>query len=398
MAFDSRGAIATYRGWHALEESIPASVRASVIDFDLVPDIADQERFSSRGEVAARIDQLRAGFDPVGEVEEFMLAKLTASATYLRCLAGERLEFYEHVRGMLGVTPELVAEDQVAEQRAVVYSLLRGFGVRFRNDTVDAESFAAFEQTIQLDQEAALGEADAAAARFLPALPQLLGFGDTSIPYRTSAATVDAYWFCWAAGRRDDMVLTFNFHPDNRWRRGDLEFLTIHEVCGHFLHSTLVAKRVAAGELDPLLGITTVQGDQAFIDEGVADALAYFFEADLPLSPHGLLAREQRLLRDYLNNNAHILVNMGWPQEQLLASMLTNPFTPEAYAQRNLATWVSHPLYRAYQYAYGIGQKYHRRLATRLDREQRIRYARYALSTYVTPESLKAHAEEIART
>lgn len=396
MSFDSRAAIAVYRGWHALEESLPAESRASVIDFDLVPEIEDREQFSSRDEVAARIEQLRASFDPSDEVGEFILAKLSASATYLRCLAGEQLEFYQHVRGMLGITPELVPAEQVADQREKVHGLLRDLGVRFGGDGPDPTSFFEFEARIRLDQAGALEEADSAAGQFVPAIQQVLGFGDLRIPFRTAADIADAYWYAWASGSRDDMVLRLNFHDTNHWRRGDLEFLMLHEVCGHFQHATLVARGIQAGELDPFIGITTVHDPQAFIDEGSADALTHFFEDDVPLSPYGVLAREQRVLRDYLNNNAHILVNMGWPHDELLASILTNPFTVESYARRNLATWVGHPLVRSYQYSYGIAQKYHRRWAAGMNREQRIRYLQYALTRYVTPDRLIAQADEIA--
>jgi hypothetical protein len=398
MSFDSRSAIAVYRGWHALEESLPAESRASVIDFDLVPDIANRERFSSRDEVRARIEQLRGTVDQTDEVGEFIFAKLNASLTYLRCLAGEQLEFYEHVRGMLGKTPELVSGEQIAAQRHVVLSLLRDFGVQLAGEQPDPASFSAFDHSIRLDQAAALDESASAAERFIPAIQQLLGFGDIRIPFRTEADIADAYWVAWASGGRDDLLLRLNFHEANHWRSGDLEFVMLHEVCGHFLHATLVARRIQAGELDPFLGITTVHDPQAFMDEGSANALGHFFEEDVPLSPYGVLSREQRLLRDYLNNNAHVLINMGSPHDELLASMLTNPFTVEAYARRNLATWPRHPLLRSYQYAYGIGQKYHQRWATRMSREQRIRYLRYALSTYVTPDRLIARADEIART
>ncbi len=397
MSFDARAAIAAYRGWHALEDSLPTDSSVEVIDFDLVPEIGDLEPFSSRAQVAARIEELQGSVDPVDDVGEFILAKLNASAVYLRCLAGEQLEFYEHVRGMLGVTPELVSNDHVDERREVVFALLRDLGVRFEGSKPEPGSFAAFDESIRIFEQDASAEAGAAAERFLPAITRLLGVGDLQIPYRTAADSVDAYWYAWAAGGRDDMVLTLNFHPTIHWRRGDLEFLMLHEVCGHFLHAALVARRIQAGDLDPFVGITAVHDPQAFGDEGSADALGHFFQDEAPLSPYGVLAREQRLLRDYLNNNAHILINMGWPHDELLASMLTNPFTVEAYARRNLATWTSHPLRRSYQYVYGIAQKYHRRWAALMNREQRLEYMRYALTTYVTPDRLMARANEIAK-
>jgi hypothetical protein len=395
MGFDSHAAIAAYRGWQALEETFPEDARAQVIDFDLVPEITDHERFASRDEVAARLRQLHKTVDPTDDVGVFIASKLHASMVYLRALSGERLEFYEHVRAMLGKTPELISEEQVAEQRAAVFGLLRDAGVRITDSRPDPESFAAFDDSILVSREAAIEEASTAAAAVLPAMPELLGFGDVRIPYRVEPQRADAYWYAWASGGRDDMRLRLNFHEANRWRKGDVEFLMRHEVCGHFLHATNVARRIQAGELDPFLGITTVHDPQGFMDEGSADAMAYYLDDDFPMSPHGLLAREQRRLRDYLNNNAHILINTGGSHDELLASILTNPFSEEAYARRNLAAWPHHPLVRAYQYAYGIGHKYHRRWAERMGREQRIRYLRYALTRYVTPDRLIAEADAI---
>ncbi|MCL4368775.1 MAG: hypothetical protein M1337_06375, partial [Actinobacteria bacterium] len=315
---------AVYRGWDALEQQFHAEERAAVIDFDLVPEITESEHFDTRDQVLARILELRDTVQPVDEIGEFILAKLGASAHYLRALQGEQVEFYQHVRNILGVTPELISEQVIAEQRARVFSLLASLGVPFNGETPDPAGFKAFDDRILIDEAQAKAEADEADARFRPIVLSLLGLGDLQIPYHTELVSEDAYWRAWTSGTKNDLLLRYNFHRTHRWRQGDMEVLTLHEVCGHFVHAVCMARRIEAGELDPFIGITTVHDPHGFMGEGIADALTYFFPEEIGLSAHAVLAREQYKWRDYLNNNAHILVNMGWPEDRLLAYLLDN--------------------------------------------------------------------------
>ncbi len=393
MVFDSREAIAVYRGWHELELRLDPARPLQIIDFDLVPEINDSRHFDSREEVLSRLAELRRSVEVKDETTEFIAAKLGASTFYLRCLSSPLPEFYEHVRSMLGKTPELIDDETINRQRQKVIRLLRKQGVRIRSGQPDPESLSSFLSSIEISPQQAEDVAKESARSFLAELLPILGFTGIDVHYSFERADQPDYWYAWTSGTKHELVLRFNFHKDVKWRQGDPEFLAIHEVCGHLLQAVLMANRITAGDLDPFMGITTVHDPHAFMGEGVADGLTYFFEDRLQLSDLGILAREQRALRDYMNNNAHIRVNTGGRDgQQLLENLLTHPFAVRGYSERNLENWRSDPLRRAYQYAYGISRKYHERFAARMNWKEKVAYIRYALTRYVTPRRLIAFA------
>jgi hypothetical protein len=371
-----------------LEESLPKGVGVSIVDFDLVPEYPEAEPFTSREQVLPRLLALREQVEVRDETTEFIRAKLNASVYYLRLLQGAEAEYYEHVRTMLGITPELIPEDEVDRQRRKLVALLKRLGLRFPSRRPHPADFRAFDDAIRLTKEQAEKDANAQAAKFLPVVLDLLGFPELKVSYRIQLVEEEAYWRGWTSGRKDDLLLRFNFHRNHRWRRGDMEYLTLHEVCGHFVHAALLARRIEAGELDPFIGISSVHDPHGFMGEGIADGLTYFFPDEIPLSPYGVLAREQTILRYYLDNNAHIRVNLGDSPLRLLGYLQRNPFTPFATADLNLQRWRHNPLLRAYQYSYGIACKYHRRFAERMNRAQKVAYLRYAFQRYVTPQRL----------
>lgn len=397
--FDSREAIAVYRGWDALEKNLPESQRVEVIDFDLVPEIQDTEHFENRREVLARILELRDSIEVIDETSEFLQAKLCASGHYLRALEGEQFEFYEHVRAMLGITPELIPEDAIGQQQAIVVDLLGGLGVPSEDGQPVKQAFSAFEKAVRIYEEEAAVQAELAEQRFLPTVLSLLGMEALQVSHQPIEFVRErAYWRGWSSGTRGSFLLRYNFHPNHLWRQGDMEFLTLHEVCGHFVHAASLAREIQEGRLDPFIGITVVHDPHGFMGEGIADAMSYFFPKNIRLSPYGVLACEQYKWRDYLNNNAHILVNMGWPEGRLLRYLLSNPFTPRRSAALNLDRWRTSPLFRAYQYAYGISRKYHERFAADLTHEQKIAYLRWAFTRYVTPRRVIEYLEELTGT
>lgn len=394
--FDWREAIAVYRGWQALEETSPTEQRAAVIDFDLVPEIGDCESFSSRGEVFERIVRLRDSVDVVDEETEFIRAKLHASSHYLRALQGEEFEFYEHIQNMLALTPELVSEETTKGQGGTVVDLLRSFSVREEAGVPIKESFESFDSSISVEIDEARQEAKAAADVFLPIVTEVLGFDDVHLDYEVQFVEEEAYWLAWASGVKDHYLLRFNFHPIHKWRRGDMEYLVLHEICGHFLQANRLANGIREKKVSPFLGVTSVHDPHTFLGEGIADALTYFFPDVIPLSNYAILSREQRNWRDYLNNNAHILINMGWSKQTMVQYLLQNPFTNSESVRLNLDRWRSDPLLRAYQYSYGIALKFHRPLADRMTLKAKVEYVRYAISCYVTPRRLKELARGLA--
>ncbi len=169
-----------------------------------------------------------------------------------------------------------------------------------------------------------------------------------------------------------------------------MEFLTLHEVGGHFVQAGLLRRRIASGEVNPVIGITTVQEPHTFVGEGTADALSYFLpEVEEALSTLGILAREQRATRDYVQNNAHIWVNQGRDPDELVDYIMEcHPFSKEERIRVNLENWRSNPSRRAYQYVYGISLYLHHQFKERLTVEQRKVYLRHAMSGYETPRQI----------
>lgn len=391
--FDSTKAIAVYRGWDELEKRTGTGVE--IVDFDLVTQIPGSEEFDSRAQVLTALRRLRDEVEVRDEITEFIRAKLNASVYYLKVLDGDLPDFYEHVRTITGVTPELVSREVQEAHRAQVLSLLEQNGVKITCGTIDPESFAEFDRQLWIDADQAMAEAHDLEDELLPKVKEILGWPDLEVPFHTEPAEVKNYWTAWSSGEKGDFLLRYNFHPMVVWRRGDMEYLTLHEVCGHFVHAACMAREIEQGRLNPFIGITTVHDPHSFMGEGIADSLTYFFPEELGLSPWGQLSLAQRNWKDHQFNNAHILINMGWSKEELRAELLTNPFNAPTRVDLNLQQWPSHPLMRAYQYSYGIALKYHQRWAAQMTFEQKVEYLRYAFSRYVTPRRLIQKAESI---
>lgn len=304
-----REAVKVYRGWHALEQRLPSKVE--IIDFDLIPDRVESTPFDSRQDVLAAIRKLRDGVTDTGEAGEFIRAKLNASCYYLRRLEGERFEFYHEVRNMVGKTPELVADEQVTQQERLVYRLLGEMGVPLRDGVPSTEAFQDFDASIRITADQAEAQAAALANRLVPIVLDILDLADLAVRYRFEIVKKEEYWSAWADGQPGDLRLQFNFHHQRPWRMGDIEYLVIHEVCGHFVHAESLAREIQQERLNPFIGLTTVHNPSTFMAEGIADALTFLLPDDIQLSPPAVLSREQRRWREYLSNNAHVMVNMG---------------------------------------------------------------------------------------
>jgi hypothetical protein len=244
--------------------------------------------------VLTRFKELKASIEPADDISEFIHAKLVASINYLRSLEGESFEFYEYVRNLLGISPEFISEDEIAQQKQKVIRLLTTLGMpRSKDGEITPAEFEEFDDRIRIWRPDAEAQVDQAEAEYLPKVLSILGFEELKLPYHLEIANKDAYWGGWTSGKRGDFLLQFNFQPAHRWRQGDMEFLTVHEVCGHLVHAESLGREIEAGRLEPFIGITTVHDPHGFMGEGIADALTYFFPDELSLSPYGVLAGEQ---------------------------------------------------------------------------------------------------------
>ena len=377
-----------YRGWDAFEKGNGIDI----IDFDLVPPIEPQ-RFETRREVLEALLSLRDNIEPNNPQEEFIKAKLNASTYFLRALMGENIPYEEYVENITGVKPELIPEDEIQKQKTVMEDLMRdaGYGQ-------GREPFQDFISRIKVTKAEAETEAKKCEETLIPVALKSLALNDVEFPHEIRFVEERDYWMGWTSTTPEGLLLLrYNFDPIHNWVQGDMEFMTLHEVGGHFVQAGLLRKRIADGEVNPVIGITTVQEPHTFVGEGTADALSYFLpEVNEKLSTLGLLAREQRATRDYLQNNAHIWINQGRNPEELVEYIMSNhPFSNEERIRVNLDNWSKNPSRRAYQYVYGASLYWHRQLKDKLSVEKGKEYLRHAMSGYETPKQIMRFANQL---
>lgn len=378
-----------YRGWDALEK--PNGI--DIIDFDLVAPV-EPEPFRSREEVLDRLQLLHEGIQPTNSQKEFIKAKMNASIYFLRALMGEDIPYGEYVENITGIRPQIIPEEEIRKRKAIMYDLLRGLGYK-----PEREIFQEFASRIKIAKAEAEREARRCEDALLPIALRTLDLEDVEFPHEIRLVEDRDYWMGWTSTTPEGLLLLrYNFHPMHNWFQGDMEFLTLHEVGGHFVQAGLLRRRIANGEVNPIIGITTVQEPHTFVGEGTADALSYFLpEVEEALSPYGLLARDQRAVRYYVENNAHIWVNEGRDPDELVEYIMEyHPFSSEERLRANLINWRNNPSRRAYQYVYGISLYYHHQFKERLTVEQRKEYLRYAMSGYETPRQIMEFVDKLA--
>lgn len=386
---DTEAIIRAYRGWDKLEKRN----NIDIIDFDLIKPVEGEE-FESRDEVLERLRYLHSGIKPESSQEEFIKAKINASVYFLRALMGEEIPYYEYVENITGVRPQVIPDEVVLRQKQVMEDLLRKTGYRRAE-----ESFEQFSSRIKVSKKEARQQVKMCEDILIPKVLDSLGFTGIEFPHKVRFVEKKDYWMGWTSTTPEGLfLLRYNFHPIHRWHQGDMEFMTLHEVGGHFVQAASLKKGISKGEINPIIGITTVQEPHVFAGEGTADAISYFLpEVEQELSKYGLLAREQRATRDYLQNNAHIWVNEGWSIDELTAYICDNhPFSTEERTRMNLENWKSNPERRAYQYIYGISLYLHRQFQQRLSQEKQKEYLRYAMTSYETPMQLMSFVDKLA--
>ncbi len=386
---DTEALIKVYRGWDRLEK--PKSM--SIIDFDLITPI-EGEQFNSREEVLERLVQLHSQIKPTNEQEEFIEAKVNAGIYFLRALRGEEIPYGEYVEAITGVRPQMIPEQDVQRQVSIMHNRMRDTGYDSKKG-----SFEQFALDLRVSKEDAQKEVGDCEETLLPIVLRALGLKDLEPAYRVSFEVEDDYWRGWTSTSDGQLLLRYNFHPNIIWYKGDSETTTLHEVGGHFVQAANLRKGIAEGRIDPFIGLTTVQEPHTFAGEGTADALLYFLpEVEDVLSPHGSLSRDQRAARDYLYNNAQIMVNEGGSLNEAVRYVVENhPFSAEKTVHDDLVRCITNPARRAYFYIYGISRYKHEEFRQRLNPQQQIEYLRHAMSTYHTPKNLFAFVDGLAQ-
>lgn len=360
-----------YRSWDRLELEAGSP---PIIDFDLAtPRVTTPA--TSRSEVARRIEAVTGR---LGDLEPIWRAlvtrRLDASRYFLRALAGELLPFSEYINATMGVEPHLFSEDEIARGRAAVNKALSDLTQRHhegltlqrqparRADAITFESgdFHRFQSLfIVRDHDALPRHFAFYREKWLPRLIERVSVPLDDYTINVEFASEDAYWKNWIsgnlAGRQID--LRINCHPRHSWYVGAAETLVLHEYCAHAVQMINWHREIERGRLPEFAGILTVHFPDQFILEGLAESIAHWLpDHHTRLEPKSKVLRELHAYTLLVMNNVHIIANQDTPDAALAYGVERLPFTKRETMAAEIRDRVGHPLYRCYQYVYGIAK------------------------------------------
>lgn len=364
--------VALYRGWDALER---ANGRAPVIDFDLAKE-APASPLRDHDEVAGALDRLSARADALPPYwRDIVGRRLRASTCFLRASRGEAIPFAEYVEATMGIAPASFPEEEIRRRRDDVNRELQELGQRpdpnrgerppaqrRRPDGVAFESrdFHRFQSLFMVWDPAMLPRHfEFYRDKWVPRLLQRVDVPMAGYDIRVEFASEDAYWKNWISGNLagHQITLRINCHPRHSWYAGAAETLVLHEYCGHAIQMIKWHQRIERRELPDFAGILTVHFPDQFLLEGLAEVVAYVLPDDsVRLEPKSRVLRELNTYNLMVMNNLHILANEEGPETAFEYGCARLPFTKPEVIHKEIRDRVHHPLYRCYQYVYGIAK------------------------------------------
>ncbi len=241
---------------------------------------------------------------------QFLTAKLKAFEEFYRRNLGEQISPEQYIKDTMGKEPLLVGENRIKIQTDRISRRLQAVGFEHT-----AESVGAFREQQMVDPELAPQILKAHGDKLLK---KLSGFVGRKIEPKYTAGfdpeqpEIDAYWFNWSNGTRDDFRLTINKHPRHasKFNLGKLEAMAVHEILGHFGQMYGWQQAIGDGELLDSLGVTSVFGPEQPTCEGLAETLFYFVpDVYRELSPEAKIELELEGLRQMIYSNVHMAIN-----------------------------------------------------------------------------------------
>lgn len=362
-----RNLVDLYRAWDAIERS---RHRNAILDFDLAPP-RQFPHLRHRQEVLTRLENARKELR--GETTDLGLlaySRLTASVAYLRALSGESTAFRPYVKSTLGVEPRMFSEEEIRNQRGLVVDRLRH---QYDMGFSKAELSKFHAKFMVYNQEDLRPQFEKFQAKWVPLLLERIPVPLDKYKVNVRFTEEDAYWKNWISGNlsEHEILLRINIHPRQAWYKGFPEMLVIHEYCGHAVQMVNWHRRIEQGELPEFFGILTVHFPDQFLLEGLAESLAFVLPDQQKLEEKSLVSRE--LQRHYLlvMNNVHIIANEQSAQAALEYGGRNLPFTSMEVLEKEIRDRTRNPLFRTYQYVYGIAKESFLAALSRLDPSQR---------------------------
>jgi len=346
----------TYRAWHAMEQ---ASSGVEIIDFDLAQPRTVRPA-QNRAQIARRLSDLLQEVVASASPYPLVQQRLKASLAYLRALEGERMEIDDYIRVTLGISPVVIREEEIAARREAIDVALHQLTSLQRGEaplSFRCEDFPRFQSLFRYPNPGNLPRLfELYRDKWLPVLLARLKTPFDPSMVHIEFASEDAYWKNWISGNlsQQQVLLRINYHPRHTWYQGAPETLVLHEYCGHAVQMASWFARISRGELSEFSGILTVHFPDQFILEGLAEALIHVLPNGTALEPEAVVLKELNDHSMMVWNNAHLIANREGSAHAAAYAARHLAFSSVSTIQAEIRDRSQHPLFRTYQYVYGI--------------------------------------------
>ncbi|MGA8220089.1 MAG: hypothetical protein WB780_00435 [Candidatus Acidiferrales bacterium] len=381
-----------YRAWDAIER---AQYKNSIIDFDLAP-VRRFVPLRDRNEVRKKLENAQGALE--GErtsLGALARARLRASTTYLRVLGGESIPFGQYVNRTLGIEPRMFTNEEIAKQREITSDrLFQQYEIRFVQ-----EELSRFQANVMLyNRKLIRKQFDDFREKWIPALLDRIPAPLEKYRINVKFASEDAYWKNWISGNlsEHEILLRINIHPRQYWYRGFTELLVIHEYCGHAIQMVNWHRRIEEKKLPEFFGILTVHFPDQFELEGLAESLAFVLPDKQKLEAESLVARDLHRYYLMVMNNVHILANEQSFQTAMDYGTRHLPLTNKDVLSKEISDRTRNPLFRGYQYVYGIAKESFLKALSRFGPESRWDLLRFVYDWPMTQSQFEKSAEQLA--
>jgi hypothetical protein len=265
------------------------------------------------------------------------------------------MDFTSYIEQTLGIKPRRFDENEIRKQKDVVESQLSD---QYHLPFIES-SLSGFQSRSFVDNKKLPRHFEHFRSKWVPELLKHVPVPLADYQIRVEFASEDAYWKNWISGNlsQHEILLRINTHPRQTWYRGFPETLVIHEYCGHAIQMINWHRRIERGEIPGFLGILTVHFPDQFLLEGLAESLAYLLPGRLSLESRSVLLRELHYYYLLVLNNVHILANEQGPAVAFEYASNRLPFTPKELINKEIHDRTKNPLFRCYQYVYGIAKE-----------------------------------------
>lgn len=369
-----------YYKWNKFEKKN----NIDIIDFDLLQQ-GDQysEEFCNREEVLETLLKLIEEYKKLKDKNLFIESKLEAALYYLNALMGKKSTFKEYIEKTMGLTPIFIPETVLNEQKEKTQEAYKELGYSWNEQGIEKYKRDNLLNTDDIEKTFIKFKDNT-----IPKVLDWLGL-NMDLQYETSFVDLDVYWMNWISTDNIGQIhLQYNINKRHKWVKGSTEFLVLHEICAHAIQVNCWKSNIQKNKIEPFIGLTSVFTPEQFSMEGIAGSLFYFYPTN-PFSIYGLISLHSNHLHWMVWNNAHIMANEGEKTETVIDFIQTYlPELSEESIKKMIKEKTEDPLFRTYQYIYGIALYYNKLISEKLNSEEKRNYVLDIFNNVYRPEDI----------